>query len=714
MQLRNKILFYFISLIVVTLLVFGYSAYQISYDSAIENDKTVLEILVKEKSLAITKDFKKNNSLDHVFNNILDLPGENHAWIILDNNNNIIFPKQIKNLFSNDILLFPLNNLKNSSNQNGIINVKADAYLWVKTQLQGLDYSLFYIHKPPGSSYSRRFSKLASRLLIVGLIITWVAVWFSLVLSTTITKQIKYHQDAEEELNSANQLLIEAKNSAEKANQTKSEFLSNMSHEIRTPLTSIIGFAESCQDSDQTEKEQSLAIVTIIKSGKHLMRIINEILDFSKVEAGKLEIEMVPVYVMEMLDDINQLISIMAEEKGLTFCINYTYPLPEKVMSDPLRIKQILINLCSNAIKFTEQGHVYLNVAYLTKSSSLIFEVIDTGVGVEVEQQEKIFRSFEQADSSTTRNFGGSGLGLTLSKRLAKMLNGEISVVSTVNKGSCFTVKLEVVEPENSVFIHDNTYKNTIEKSNEKITEIPKLMGKVLVAEDNEDIRELVKLIIKKVGVELDVVANGQEAVEKAIESEYDLVFLDIQMPVMDGLTAMKELKQQGYRKPVIAMTANAIKNDRNMYNEVGFSNFISKPINRDYLYLLLSQYLKPMKNSKSERTVLTSNLLIKEPDLIDLIDKFISRLPIMRDAINLAHKSNKEDELSGLIHQMKGVGGGYGYPMLTELCKKIEFQIENQDYEKLNDLIEAFNAMAVKIIEGSDENHKIAEQAGV
>lgn len=215
-------------------------------------------------------------------------------------------------------------------------------------------------------------------------------IWGAIILSSLVNKL----QNQKKILTNQAADIKKARDQALDANSAKSIFLANMSHEIRTPLTSIIGFAESCLDTNQPIQERSKAIKIIIKSGKHLMVIINEILDFSKIEAGKLEIKLMPFSVIEDIDDINQLVSIMAEEKGLTFSINYTYPLPEKIISDSLRLKQILINLCSNAIKFTEKGSVNLNVSYKTESSNLIFEIVDTGIGMSVEQIEKIFKPF--------------------------------------------------------------------------------------------------------------------------------------------------------------------------------------------------------------------------------------------------------------------------------------------------------------------------------
>lgn len=219
------------------------------------------------------------------------------------------------------------------------------------------------------------------------------------------------------------------------------------------------------------------------------------------------------------------------------------------------------------------------------------------------------------------------------------MLNGDIKVESTVNQGSRFIVSLKVVEADNFNYIYAGNNTATAEKQNEKVIEIPQLEGKILLAEDNKDIRDLVKLLLRKAGASLDTVENGQQAIDAATKAEYDLVFLDIQMPVMDGITAMKELQRKEYCQPVIAMTANAMQKDREDCKKAGFSGFISKPVNRNELYLLLVQYLKSANKTEGGKIMFTSNLLESDPDLIDLIEKFIKRLPGMQDAINKAHR---------------------------------------------------------------------------
>lgn len=632
-------------------------------------------------------------------------------FAILDEQRNVVF-NYVKNNVEENVFRDSLSNInKINAKYEGSIKKNNASYFWIIKELSGYSkksYSLLIIFPLSSPILSEVYKFFGLPFIVSGFLLCWLMVWASIILSSLVTKL----QGQKKVLSKQAEDIEKARDEALVASQAKTDFLANMSHEIRTPLTSIIGFAETCLEVDQSMKERSKATKTIIKSGKHLMHIINEILDLTKIEAGKLEVEFYSFSIMAVLEEVKQLVSVMANEKGISFTVNYHFPLPKKITSDQLRLKQILLNLCSNAIKFTTAGHVYLNVTYSGDSSCLIFDVEDTGVGLSEEQMEKIFKPFEQADSSTTRKFGGTGLGLTLSKQFIEMLNGELSVESKLNVGSRFTAKIRLAEKEIKEFVYEVDHSENIEKKTTLYNETVLLNGKVLIAEDNEDIQDLVMLLLKKVGIAPDIVDNGKKALELVGASKYDLVFLDLQMPVMDGLTVMKELKKQGYEEPVVAMTANAMKKDREECKEYGFSDFVSKPIDRNDLYSILNQYLEPAKKQESNSKLLTSNLLHDEPELIDLINKFMKRLPVMQDAINQAHSEGKEEELSGLIHQMKGVGGGYGYPMLTELCARMEFQLENQDSKNVSTLIGEFNLMVKKILEGRDENHKIAEQA--
>lgn len=543
---------------------------------------------------------------------------------------------------------------------------------------------------------------------ISGFLLLWVMVWASIILSSLVNKLQNQKQ-----ILSVQAIDIEkARDEAVEANASKSNFLANMSHEIRTPLTSIIGFAESCSETECSAEDRARAVKTIIRSGKHLMNLINEILDLSKIEAGKLEINNSPVNLIDLLEEINQFVTGLAQGKDLNFGINYAFPLPYKIIIDPLRLKQILLNLCANAIKFTQKGYVYLNVSYDKRYNKLIFEVIDTGIGMKEEELEKIFRPFEQADASVTRKYGGTGLGLTLSRQLTEMLGGTLTVKSKTGKGSSFKVSLTPDCIEDSEYIYEEDINILPETHNQTDYELPILKGKILVAEDNEDIRELIKLMMKKLDLVPEVVENGKLAIKRAMEKEFDIIFFDIQMPIMDGITATKELRKQGYTKPIVAMTANAMQKDRDECLAAGFDNFISKPIDRKKLYEVMFKYLNPINQDKYGDIMLTSDLLAEDPDLIDLVDKFMTRLPEMTNAINQAFTDEEWEKFSDLIHQMKGVGGGYGYPMLTELCANIEAQLKEQSMDNVAKLMGELNHLAEQILAGSDENRKIANKA--
>ncbi len=630
-------------------------------------------------------------------------------YAVLDENNNEKYISKNKDIARSDLTKI-ITEIKNKKFE-GPLEIDHSPFFWIaigfdKGELQ--NNNLLMIYSLSSTAYSEFFKFFGFPLIISGFLLCWLMVWASIILSSFIVKLEKQKLKVSSQAADVER----ARDEAMHANLAKSHFLANMSHEIRTPLTAIIGYAESSLDVDQTLEERSKATKTIIKSGKHLLHIINEILDLSKIEAGKLEIEKLPFSIVHVLEDINQIVSNMAYEKGLNFKINYVFPIPDKIYSDQLRIKQILLNLCSNAIKFTDEGSVLLNVSYSDETSILKFEVVDTGIGLTEEQKDKIFSSFEQADSSITRKFGGTGLGLMLSKQLLEMLNGTLSVKSTVDYGSKFIATIKLEDADQTGYIYEIHPKETAASGNLSNVAAPLLDGKVLVAEDNKDIQGLVNLLLKKTGVEVNIVENGKLAVEIAAAENYDLILMDLQMPVMDGKTAMKQLISQSCSVPVIAMTANAMKSDREECKQLGFAGFISKPIDRNDLHTVLLQYLKPAQRSENNDTLITSNLLENDPELIDLIDKFIGRLPGMQKAINDAYDNNNEEQLSGLIHQMKGVGGNYGYPALTELCAKIEFQITSQNTETISSLMQEFNQMIEEIISGYDQNHEIARKS--
>lgn len=498
--------------------------------------------------------------------------------------------------------------------------------------------------------------------------------------------------------------LAEARDEAINANRIKSAFLANMSHEIRTPLTAIIGFSETLLDSEQSMAERVDSIHTIIRSGKHLLQIINDILDVSKLEAGKVDVEYIPVDIFQLLEDVHSIVYLLAREKGLYFYLDYTFPLPQIIVSDPLRLKQVLINLCNNAIKFTNHGTVRIKVAFCDKTGKLVLKVIDTGVGLAPAQQAHIFDAFSQADISTSRQFGGTGLGLYLSRQLANRLGGDILVESTLDVGSCFTVSIEPGPLDKQKFVtHIPSTKKDCKPS--ITSEYRYLSGTVLVAEDNIDNQKLTSLLITKIGAQVDIAENGQKAVEKALSREYDLILMDMQMPVMSGPEATRHLRDLGYRGPIVALTANAMKADVDSCMSAGCDGFVSKPIQREQLYNLLAQHLQPGQSPTAQRTPLTSSLLDQDPDLQDLVSEFVRHLPVAIDEIRAQLDAADLDTLKSKIHQLKGTCGNFGYEPMYKLCQKIEFELAAEHLHGIRKLVDELDVLLERMLLGLPSN---------
>jgi len=486
------------------------------------------------------------------------------------------------------------------------------------------------------------------------------------------------------------------------ATKAKSAFLANMSHEIRTPLTGIIGFAELSLNPSQSKSDRIISIRNIVSSGKHLLSIINDILDLSKIEADKLEVEKIEMSPLEVLEDVKSIASLQAAEKGIEFFINYIFPLPKKICNDPLRLKQILINLCSNAIKFTEQGVVHINVSADTHNEKMRFEVIDSGIGLSKEQLTKIFEAFGQADASTTRRFGGTGLGLSLSKNLSVKLGGDISVESQLGVGSkfCVSIKTGKIRTSDIVFRIDNTPKN----QDEIITNFENLQlsGTILIAEDTPINQTLLEMYLGNCGATLTFVENGKLAVDAATQTTYDLVLMDMQMPIMDGLTATKKLRSINYKGPIVALTANAMREDIESCKAAGCNEFISKPIDIKKLELIVVKYLEKTKNSFFNHEPINSSNKITTDKMLNLQKRFIKEgIPEFLGEIEAAYKSNNTQKLKEYLHKMKGTGGNFGYSILTEHCTELETLLNANNLEQMEAQISELSSICTRIIAG-------------
>ncbi len=491
------------------------------------------------------------------------------------------------------------------------------------------------------------------------------------------------------------------KMAAEAANSAKSTFLANMSHEIRTPLTAIIGFSESLLDTSQSMAERVESINTVIRSGKHLMQIINDILDLSKVEADKLDVEYLSVSPFEILSDVHSLVSLMAENKGLFFDVEYDFPMPEIIVTDPVRLKQIIINLCSNAVKFTHKGGVYVKVSFNKDDNLLTVNIIDTGIGLNKEQMDKIFSPFTQADTSTTRQYGGTGLGLYLSKQLAIKLGGNIIVESTPTVGSCFSLTVTTGDiDENKLLSYMPVIKQV---STQSIIDGvgTKVSGRVLLAEDNLDNQRLISMYLKKLGADVVIANNGKEAIEQTAENDFDLILMDMQMPVMNGIEATIRLREMDYKKPIVALTANAMKEDVDACYKAGCDDFIQKPILQQKFKDAIVNFLKPVGDVEENHYPIKSSLLIDEPEMIDLVQRFVTRLPQYIENITRSGESKKWNELRQFVHDLKGTSGNYGFDDLYQLLQGIEFELTKENYAGVHAMINTLPILNERIQDG-------------
>lgn len=536
-----------------------------------------------------------------------------------------------------------------------------------------------------------------------GLITFIISILISRYVAQAVTHKNQQLMDAREEMEKAFK-------QAEQATIIKSEFLATMSHEIRTPLTAIIGFAETALFDDASQELRQSSNRKIIRSGKHLLQIINDILDLSKIEANKLEIEHVELSLFELLADVENLVRPAAEDKGLGFSINYIFPLPDKIISDPLRIKQILINLCNNAIKFTAQGHVLINVSSkdALAESKLVFEVVDSGIGIKENKLDKIFQAYQQADTSTTRKYGGTGLGLSLSKTLAEHLGGDLAVKSEVNKGSVFTFTILYEHVLGSKMVYSNANIPDVYTMSERVKASGYLTGKVLLAEDNEDNQDLLKLYLKRMGIEVTIVNNGKLAYEACCNSHFNAILMDMRMPVMGGLEAVKLIRAKGIYTPIIALTADAMKEDKKACFEVGCNDFLSKPIDANALSETLEKYLPSAEKQNVNTTkeeALVSLLADDGEKTFQLLNKYVDRLSSTLDKVDDLINEKDWDTLSEQLHQLKGTSGNFGYPTLSSLAEKMEqHTVEKKHDALLNDMLE-LKSTHQKIIRGIQQS---------
>ena len=497
---------------------------------------------------------------------------------------------------------------------------------------------------------------------------------------------------------------------AEAASRSKSEFLANMSHEIRTPMTAIMGHADLLRDPRQTQDERTNSAEVIHRNADHLLQLINDILDLSKIESGKLNVEKIACSPCQVIAEVASMMRARAANKQLYFDVEYPGLVPETIESDPTRVRQILVNLVGNAIKFTKSGGIRVCCSLIdlpdAPNPRLRIAVADTGIGIAPDRLDRLFEPFVQADSSTTRVFGGTGLGLTISRRLARVLGGDIDVQSELGQGSTFTLTIEtgslagarlLCQPREAE-IREAFHRDNNRHSREVDT--PSLSGRrILLAEDGQDNQDLISHHLRKAGAEVEIAENGSVAFEKALAAErsgrpYDLVFMDMQMPVMDGYTATMKLREQGYRHAVVALTAHAMVGDRDKCLAAGCDDYTTKPIDRIKLLQLAAQFEcgrakadtetppPATRESGPERTTPIKSEFADDPAMAEVIERFLGRLSVTMETLDAAAEAADLERLRHVSHQLKGSAGGYGFPMITEKAAEVERLAKSQGDE--------------------------------
>lgn len=481
-----------------------------------------------------------------------------------------------------------------------------------------------------------------------------------------------------------------AKTEASEANQAKSQFLANISHATMTPLTAIIGFAEVLLQHETSREDSVKYLNTIIGSGRHLTTLLGEILDISKIESQKLELEVLRFNLPNLLLDLEQMYLFNCKKERLDFSMLLDSAIPEWIVADPTRLKQVMHSLLNNAIKFTQSGSISVHVGFTSSTRTLQVDVVDTGEGIAADKQALIFEYFRQADTTISSNLGGTGLGLFITKSLVELMGGQVELESTLGIGSKFSVTIACQACEGLCDSIQNR-----ETAVDQSLVIPSLEGNILLVEDTKVNQELITFNLQQTGAVIDLAKNGLEGLQLALSNEYDLILMDIQMPVMDGKEALKSLQQLGVRTPTYALTANVLPADLLEYTAIGFTGTLTKPLELENVYQVLSLHLRASDESSGHRSQRTS-LFVQDPKIKKL---FFAELTKQYTEITENINNLNYAGLINATHIIKGSAESFGYENLSKLAAQSLLLLRKKQYVEAVQICTNLNLKVAEVL---------------